>query len=114
MFLKAHFVSEETFDTYERCKYSLFCRVFGTMAHSFCRSQHPSPLSVHRGFFGNKHFSLANEWLEQKYGPTGKVDWCNLEPKPVEDETPTPSQSQEQDARSSPVPDPEDGDVAAA
>ncbi|KAH8831520.1 uracil-DNA glycosylase-like protein [Flagelloscypha sp. PMI_526] len=82
--------------------------------HLILTSAHPSPLSVHRGFFGNKHFSLANEWLEQKYGPTGKVDWCNLEPKPVEDETPTPSQSQEQDARSSPVPDPEDGDVAAA
>ena len=28
-------------------------------------SPHPSPLSAHRGFFGNKHFSRANEYLIQ-------------------------------------------------
>ncbi|WP_080903363.1 uracil-DNA glycosylase [Parabacteroides sp. Marseille-P3160] len=27
------------------------------------KSAHPSPLSAHRGFFGNKHFSLANAYL---------------------------------------------------
>jgi uracil-DNA glycosylase len=27
------------------------------------RSVHPSPLSAHRGFFGNHHFSQANEYL---------------------------------------------------
>ncbi|MCD7935313.1 MAG: uracil-DNA glycosylase [Tannerellaceae bacterium] len=27
------------------------------------RSPHPSPLSAHRGFFGNKHFSKANDYL---------------------------------------------------
>lgn len=26
-------------------------------------SPHPSPLSVHRGFFGNRHFSRANDYL---------------------------------------------------
>lgn len=26
-------------------------------------SPHPSPLSAHRGFFGNRHFSLANDYL---------------------------------------------------
>ncbi|WP_280744690.1 MULTISPECIES: uracil-DNA glycosylase [unclassified Parabacteroides] len=26
-------------------------------------SAHPSPLSAHRGFFGNKHFSKANDYL---------------------------------------------------
>ncbi|MDR1407969.1 MAG: uracil-DNA glycosylase [Tannerella sp.] len=26
-------------------------------------SAHPSPLSAHRGFFGNKHFSRANDYL---------------------------------------------------
>ncbi|MDR1500682.1 MAG: uracil-DNA glycosylase [Tannerellaceae bacterium] len=27
------------------------------------KSAHPSPLSAYRGFFGNKHFSLANDYL---------------------------------------------------
>jgi uracil-DNA glycosylase len=27
------------------------------------RTVHPSPLSAHRGFFGSKHFSKANEYL---------------------------------------------------
>lgn len=29
------------------------------------RSVHPSPLSAHRGFFGCRHFSQANHYLEQ-------------------------------------------------
>ena len=29
-------------------------------------SVHPSPLSAHRGFFGNKHFSKANTYLQQQ------------------------------------------------
>ena len=29
------------------------------------KSAHPSPLSAYRGFFGNHHFSLANEYLTQ-------------------------------------------------
>lgn len=28
------------------------------------KSPHPSPLSAHRGFFGNSHFSKANKFLE--------------------------------------------------
>lgn len=37
------------------------------------KSPHPSPLSAHRGFFGNKHFSRANEYLLRM----GKspIDW---------------------------------------
>ena len=35
--------------------------------HLILRSAHPSPLSAHRGFFGNHHFSLANQYLAQ-YG----------------------------------------------
>ena len=31
--------------------------------HLVLTSPHPSPLSAHRGFFGNKHFSRANEYL---------------------------------------------------
>lgn len=37
------------------------------------KSAHPSPLSAHRGFFGNKHFSITNEYLIEH----GKqpIDW---------------------------------------
>lgn len=31
--------------------------------HLILTSPHPSPLSAHRGFFGNHHFSRANEYL---------------------------------------------------
>lgn len=31
--------------------------------HLILKSVHPSPLSAHRGFFGCKHFSQANEYL---------------------------------------------------
>jgi len=36
-------------------------------------SAHPSPLSAYRGFFGNHHFSRANEYLVQ-HGKT-PIDW---------------------------------------
>lgn len=36
-------------------------------------SAHPSPLSAYRGFFGNHHFSRANEYLIQN-GKT-PIDW---------------------------------------
>ena len=32
--------------------------------HLVLQSAHPSPLSAYRGFFGNKHFSPANEYLK--------------------------------------------------
>ena len=31
--------------------------------HLVLRSAHPSPLSAHRGFFGNHHFQLCNDYL---------------------------------------------------
>lgn len=31
--------------------------------HLVLKSSHPSPLSAHRGFFGNHHFSQANRYL---------------------------------------------------
>ena len=34
--------------------------------HLVLTSPHPSPLSAHRGFFGNHHFSRTNEYLRQK------------------------------------------------
>ncbi|MBP3228435.1 MAG: uracil-DNA glycosylase [Bacteroidaceae bacterium] len=33
--------------------------------HLILRSAHPSPLSAYRGFFGNHHFQLANDYLVQ-------------------------------------------------
>jgi len=33
--------------------------------HYILKSPHPSPFSVHRGFFGNKHFSKTNVWLKK-------------------------------------------------
>ncbi len=41
--------------------------------HLVLKSIHPSPLSAHRGFFGNAHFSKANEYLV-KQGKT-VIDW---------------------------------------
>jgi len=34
--------------------------------HLVLKSPHPSPLSAHRGFFGNGHFSKANAWLVEQ------------------------------------------------
>ena len=34
------------------------------------KAVHPSPLSAYRGFFGCKHFSLANQYLKNRNKPT--------------------------------------------
>ena len=36
--------------------------------HLVLQSAHPSPFSVHRGFFGNNHFSAANRYLSEHGG----------------------------------------------
>ncbi len=41
--------------------------------HLVLTSPHPSPLSAHRGFFGNKHFSRTNEYLVA-HGKT-PIEW---------------------------------------
>lgn len=41
--------------------------------HLVLEGPHPSPLSAYRGFFGCKHFSRANQWLQQK--GQRPVDW---------------------------------------
>ena len=33
--------------------------------HLVLTAPHPSPLSAHRGFFGCRHFSSTNTWLQQ-------------------------------------------------
>ncbi|KAL7417814.1 hypothetical protein BDY24DRAFT_410953 [Mrakia frigida] len=39
------------------------------------RSVHPSPLSASRGFFETGHFKEADEWLKERWGADGGVDW---------------------------------------
>lgn len=41
--------------------------------HHILTAPHPSPLSVYRGFFGCKHFSMANELLTKE--GVGPIDW---------------------------------------
>ena len=41
--------------------------------HLILESPHPSPLSARRGFFGNNHFLLANEFLEKN--GIEKIQW---------------------------------------
>ena len=42
--------------------------------HLVLKAPHPSPLSAHNGFFGCRHFSLTNQWLEaQGLAP---IDWA--------------------------------------
>ena len=41
--------------------------------HLVLESAHPSPFSADKGFFGNNHFKLANEYLEE-HGKT-PIDW---------------------------------------
>lgn len=41
--------------------------------HLVLQAPHPSPLSAHRGFFGCRHFSKANVWLE-RHGME-PIDW---------------------------------------
>ena len=41
--------------------------------HLLLKAPHPSPLSAHRGFFGCRHFSRANDYLQQQ-GQT-PVNW---------------------------------------
>lgn len=41
--------------------------------HLVLKSTHPSPLSAHSGFFGSKHFSQANEFLNRQNLKT--INW---------------------------------------
>lgn len=67
----------------ERCEHLVFM-LWGSYAqkkgqqidpdrHLVLKSVHPSPLSAHRGFIGNGHFSQANDYLRRHGRPA--VDW---------------------------------------
>jgi uracil-DNA glycosylase len=49
-----------------------------TSKHLVLRAPHPSPLSAYSGFFGCKHFSKANAFLESR--GLEPVDWALPEP----------------------------------
>ncbi|MFM7785350.1 MAG: uracil-DNA glycosylase, partial [Gammaproteobacteria bacterium] len=48
-------------------------RIVDRARHLVLVSPHPSPLSAHRGFIGNGHFSRANRYLEAM--GIAPVDW---------------------------------------
>ncbi|MCC3702079.1 uracil-DNA glycosylase [Rouxiella badensis] len=47
--------------------------IIDPVRHRVLKAPHPSPLSAHRGFLGCKHFSMANQLLEQQGLPP--IDW---------------------------------------
>lgn len=47
--------------------------LINTDKHLVLESVHPSPFSVHNGFFGSKHFSKGNEYL--KMHKKGIINW---------------------------------------
>ncbi|MEL0166805.1 MAG: uracil-DNA glycosylase [Pseudomonadaceae bacterium] len=67
----------------QRCEHCVFL-LWGSYAqrkgeqidrakHHVLTSVHPSPLSAHRGFIGNGHFSAANDYLVSK--GLAPIDW---------------------------------------
>ena len=44
-----------------------------TSKHRVLKAPHPSPLSSYRGFFGSKHVSLANQYLDEQGAKP--IDW---------------------------------------
>ncbi|KRW59425.1 uracil-DNA glycosylase [Pseudomonas sp. TTU2014-080ASC] len=48
-------------------------KLIDTTKHLALKSVHPSPLSAHRGFIGNGHFSRCNKFLEQN--GMQPIDW---------------------------------------
>ncbi len=48
-------------------------KIIDRTRHLVLESAHPSPLSAHRGFFGNHHFSKANAYLKKQ--DKDEIDW---------------------------------------
>ncbi|KAL9632855.1 MAG: hypothetical protein Q9164_005052 [Protoblastenia rupestris] len=50
--------------------------------HCVLQSVHPSPFSANNGFFECGHFRKTNEWLKERYGEDGIIDWnLNVAPE---------------------------------
>ena len=52
-----------------------------TSKHLVLKAPHPSPLSAHSGFFGCRHFSKANAFLESR--DMRPIDWALPEQSPL-------------------------------
>ncbi len=50
-----------------------YADLIDSQKHYIIQSAHPSPFSVHRGFFGSKPFSKANAYLKQN--GLQEIDW---------------------------------------
>ncbi len=48
-------------------------RLVDSSRHHVLKARHPSPLSAHSGFFGCRHFSQANAWLQAR--SEAPIDW---------------------------------------
>jgi Uracil DNA glycosylase superfamily len=60
------------------------CKGLGTSGkHLVLQSVHPSPLSAHKGFMTCGHFKKTNEWLKDRYGDEGVINWNLDKPKPI-------------------------------
>lgn len=52
--------------------------IIDTTRHLVLKAPHPSPLSASRGFFGCRHFSRCNEYLQAN--GIEPIDWGRLDP----------------------------------
>jgi uracil-DNA glycosylase len=50
-----------------------FAKHLNNPDHLILTAPHPSPLSVHRGFFGSRPFSTVNQWLKQRQ--MSEINW---------------------------------------
>ena len=51
------------------------CALIDATKHVILESAHPSPLSAHKGFLGNGHFKMADEYLSLH--DRGSINWCD-------------------------------------
>ncbi|RMD43982.1 hypothetical protein DV735_g1146, partial [Chaetothyriales sp. CBS 134920] len=83
--------------------------------HLVLKSVHPSPLSASKGFFDCGHFRKTNDWLLQRYGVDGQIDW-NLgggktKKEEPQDATSTPSTTATATATPTPTASAKNGDA---
>ena len=57
--------------------------------HLVLQSVHPSPLSAHKGFMTCRHFKKTNDWLVERYGVDGEINWDLDKPNPIKAPTTT-------------------------
>ena len=51
--------------------------------HLVLQSVHPSPLSAHKGFLTCGHFKKTNNWLAERYGQDGIINWDLRKQRPI-------------------------------